>query len=735
MTVIPTREQPPQLVSSRPTAPARPQAQSGGLTGQDMLRILRKRKWLIAACVVIFTALAVGVTMAWSMYWPTYVAVAQIEVKAPGEDAEVGGRLPASASMQRRVETQERFVRAHTVFAKTADDPNVTSTAIYQRMQRQGDVVELLKEHIHVAAAQDANALIVQMEGVARTSGERSDLAVIVNAFSDAAEEVATQRTSSAIAGSLKQLRGQKDAYETKRENLQQQIQTIRQAGDFAERQAKLPVLQGTTGMLERQITDLRMKQADANARRATLTQLRDAGQLGQSPQVQQMVQSDRELRGLRMREAEIESLLHTKGRKLGPEHPEVLSLQASLGSLRERVEQKETELREMAVGLLLQSARTEAESYADQMSKLQEEHATYSAALEDIQREVQRVTTLQEEVPRLEDRIEELTDRIDALERRKDRETPLQVANRAVPPKVPAWPRWELNVPLGVFLGLLVGLGLAFLFELVDTSIKGPADLLRRLDVPVLGAVPHTDDLEEDIPDVRLAFSSHPNSLIGEAFRQIRTCLLYSGPAEQRRSLLITSPLPEDGRGTVTMNLAGSIASHGRKVLVVDANFRQPMMRELFNACPDGGLSSALVGQAGWREMVHEAGQNLSVMAAGPLPPNPAELLGSEQMQQILWEMREEYDQVLIDGAPCLVVTDSCVLGTLVDGVVLVVRAQANTAGVVQRVRDMLDRVGAHVLGVVLNAMRATAGGYLRKNYDTFYEYHEQRELPAKRS
>jgi Mrp family chromosome partitioning ATPase len=93
---------------------------------------------------------------------------------------------------------------------------------------------------------------------------------------------------------------------------------------------------------------------------------------------------------------------------------------------------------------------------------------------------------------------------------------------------------------------------------------------------------------------------------------------------------------------------------------------------------------------------------------------------------------MREEYDQVLIDGAPSLVVSDSCVLGTMVDGVVLVVRAQANTAGVVQRMRDMLDRVGAHVLGVVLNGMRTTAGGYLRKNYDTFYEYHEQRELPA---
>ena len=142
--------------------------------------------------------------------------------------------------------------------------------------------------------------------------------------------------------------------------------------------------------------------------------------------------------------------------------------------------------------------------------------------------------------------------------------------------------------------------------------------------------------------------------------------------------------------------------------------------------------MSNALVGQAHWSELVTEIDHNLYVMSTGQMPPNPAELLGSDQMRQIIAEMVNQYEQVIFDGAPCLVVTDAPILSTIVDSVLLVVRAGANTHGVVQRVRDMLRRVGAHVLGVVLNGVRVTAGGYLRKNYDTFYAYHEQAKLPA---
>ena len=292
--------------------------------------------------------------------------------------------------------------------------------------------------------------------------------------------------------------------------------------------------------------------------------------------------------------------------------------------------------------------------------------------------------------------------------------------------------PKWSVMMPLGVLAGVIIALGLAFVIELMDTSIKSPADISRRVDLPLLGMVPHLDDLEEEIEEPALAFKTDPDSLIGEAFRQIRSCLFFSGPADQRRSLLITSPLPEDGRTTLALNLAGVMAQGGLRVLVVDANFRQPSIHTLFPESRQGGLSGALVGQSGWEELVQEVEPNLHVIAAGTMPPNPAELLGSEQMGTMIGEMVEKYDQVLIDSPPCMVVTDASVLSSLVDGVVLVVRAGANTYGIVQRARDMFVHVGAHMTGIVLNGMRVMAGGYLRKNYDTFYEYRTQEQLPS---
>jgi capsular exopolysaccharide synthesis family protein len=293
--------------------------------------------------------------------------------------------------------------------------------------------------------------------------------------------------------------------------------------------------------------------------------------------------------------------------------------------------------------------------------------------------------------------------------------------------------PRWKITVPAGFMLGLMLGVGLAFLLELIDSSIKSPSDITRKVDLPLLGMVPHAEDLDEEVSDMRRAFNTNPNSLLGEAFRQIHTCLLFSGPSESHRSVLVTSASPGDGRTTIAVNLAAATARAGRKVLLVDTNFRQPMVHQLFEQCSRAGLSDVLSGQAQWREVVCPVADGLSVMPAGTLPPNPAELLASEMMRRLITEMEQEYDQVIFDGAPVMLVTDPLAVSTMVDGVILVVRAGRNSHGLVQRSRDTLNRVGAHVLGVVLNAVRVTPGGYLRKNYEAYYDYHEQPEAIEK--
>ena len=456
------------------------------------------------------------------------------------------------------------------------------------------------------------------------------------------------------------------------------------------------------------------------------------SGELANTASVRAAVSVDPVYRQLLAMSVNVDSALENAKSRFGPKHPRVKDLEARQINAKKQLEEKEKEIVVEQMQMLLSGLDIELAIKTARQLSVQTEFDGAKARAGDLDKRLVTLERLDGEIKSLNGSVRRIESRLlDLRLLSGDIQPPVNIQVEATPPIKPYLPQWTIMISMGFVIGVAIGVSLAFLLEFIDTSIKSPSDISRRIDLPLLGMVPHAEDIEDEIEDLRLAFMTHPNSLIGEAFRQVRTCLLFSGPAEERRTLLIASPMPEDGRTTVATNLAASIAHGGRKVIILDANFRQPMIRRLFPQCGEAGLSSALVGQANWRDLVREVDQNLFVMPAGPLPPNPADLLGSEAMRKMLGEMSEEYEQVLIDGAPCLVVTDSSVLSTLTDGVLLVVRAGSNTHGVVQRARDMLTRVGAHVLGVVLNGVRVTSGGYLRKNYETFYEYHEQAKLP----
>ncbi len=526
---------------------------------------------------------------------------------------------------------------------------------------------------------------------------------------------------------------------QAERDRLEQQRARVSDQVEAAKRDTDISSLQKRRGVLDfelqegtKHLMQLRFFRTQADAALAALKEQEADGSIVVSADIVNALDRDPMLRGLKNLQLNMITARDNLMQKYGPRHPQVEGYHIRLASCEREITTMTNRLTNQYVNLMMGERTGAVRSATEQIAQVQETLNEANAKIRDLEAEVTRIEQLVLSGEELDTRIRRIEDTLLELRLLLASEQQVSLRMAAIPPRTISMPKWSIMMPLGIVLGLAVGLGLAFMLEFIDTSVKNPSDISRRVDLPVLGMIPHTDDIEEDVEDLRLAFMTNPNSLIGEAFRQIRTCLLFSGPARERRSLLITSPLPEDGRTTVTMNLAAAIAHGGRKVLVVDANFRQPAIRSLFDGCPEGGLSSALVGQANWRDLVHEVLPNLHVMSAGILPPNPAELFGSEEMRKLVAEMVEQYDQVLFDGAPCLVVTDSPILSTLVDGVVLTVRAGANTFGIVQRTRDILLRVNAHIVGVALNAVRVTAGGYLRKSYETFYEYHEQTRLRA---
>jgi capsular exopolysaccharide synthesis family protein len=301
-----------------------------------------------------------------------------------------------------------------------------------------------------------------------------------------------------------------------------------------------------------------------------------------------------------------------------------------------------------------------------------------------------------------------------------------IRVARPPILPLEPSEPRLVLYIPAVIVFSLMVGLALSLLVEVVDTRLRTPNEVVRQVGVPLLGSIPDITQDERLAMDANLVLVSQtvPQSLLAEAFRQSHTNLIFASDTPLK-SILVTSPSPGDGKTTVATNLALTMARGGKRVLLVEANFRRPTLARVLDLPDAVGLSNILVGLNTFDEAVQATPfENLDVLVCGPPPPSPAELLGSGAMRQMVQEQSRRYDQVIIDGAPILVVVDNYLLAEAVDGVLMVLRAGENTRGLAQRAVRQVRSLRARLLGAVLNRVRATKGGYFRESYQAYYDY-----------
>ncbi|MFP3936694.1 MAG: polysaccharide biosynthesis tyrosine autokinase [Phycisphaerae bacterium] len=730
MSRIPTRDQVPQI--SRGPSPSGPRPQQpgagsgGGFTGRDALRVVRQRWLLILLSLLICSGLAAGGTATWLAFAPMYTATAYIEVLPPkGSELTDNQRLYNEQIMDRLVQDAAAIVKTEPVLEDALDDPEVSQTRWY-RQRSPGDVLEDLSKEIGVGAVPNTNYIRVSMRGF-----NKADLPGIVNAVSEAFERDTLEQVAGTRQKQIERMGQERENLDSQLENVNSRIENTisnAQVSNIGDRRNTLAVRMET---YISQMIQLETELAQAEDSLEAIREQVQRDELASNPQVAYAIRNDPSVRAMRNARVNMSTELQNMLRTYGPDHPRVAEMRSALEGMEEQIQQLENEIAREEGEALVNMTMSEVSQLRAQLLKVQSNYNEAERNMRDVQTRLTELEELRNRRDNIEHNIERLDQALVELRLLASGDYRVRVRRRATEPRRPSMPQWHIMMPVGVLLGLIIGFGGAFLLEFIDTSVKSPTDISRRVELPVLGMVPHIEDTEEELEDMRLAFRTHPNSLVDEAFRQIRTCLLFSGPASQRRSLLVTSPLPGDGRTSVALNLAASVARGGRRVLVVDANFRQPAIGQLFPDAPEEGLSSAVVGRANWTDCVYEVEENFHVMPAGHMPPNPAELLGSDEMRQLLSEMENQYDQVLLDSAPCLVVTDPCVLASLTDGVVLVVRAGSNTYGIVQRTRDMLSRVGARTLGVALNGVRATAGGYFRRNYETFYEYHQPQQLP----
>ena len=318
----------------------------------------------------------------------------------------------------------------------------------------------------------------------------------------------------------------------------------------------------------------------------------------------------------------------------------------------------------------------------------------------------------------------------IDQIEGSAGQTAPVTVipGDSALLPTAPSSPNWKLNLALGALIGLLLGVGYAIVRDRMDQHVRSAEQTERVTGVAVVGTLPLEPELVKH-PEVLADEDARAQGrlvAIAESFRGLRTNLQYMSVDNPPRAIVVTSPLPGDGKSFTAANLAMTIAATDRPVVLIDGDLRRPMIAKLFNLPNDAGLSDVLAGRARVEDVLQPASPNypLSVLAAGPVPPNPSEILGSERMRQLIAQLSERA-LVIIDSPPVLPVTDSAVLSTRADGALLVVNTGKTTFDQLDAALNLMDKAKARTLGIVLNRVPTSGAGAAKYGYQYRGDYY----------
>lgn len=323
-----------------------------------------------------------------------------------------------------------------------------------------------------------------------------------------------------------------------------------------------------------------------------------------------------------------------------------------------------------------------------------------------------------------------------------------VSVATYSRLPRVPVGPPRMRNIIIAFILSLIAGIGLAFLLDFLDDTVNSMEDVDRYIHLPALALIPASKGEKKGLLPLpgggipgpsasnALALVDDARSPVAESYRHLRTSLLLSSAGQPPKTILVTSSQPSEGKTTTAINTAVMLAQTGAEVLIIDCDLRRPRLHAHFEISNSAGLTNWLSGERDVDRLIqqYEKLPNLKLLTSGPVPPNPAELLGSDEMRKLLGVLSERFAHIIIDSPPAISFTDASILSTMVDGVMLIVHGGKSSRAVVRRAKQQLLDVGAHIFGVVLNNVKLESQqDYYYAGYYGYYSsyYSEEDENP----
>ena len=721
--LIQVRSERPIPGTSRKTGYAEDHGNADEISLSDLLRVLRRRRRIIVASLIVVFLLGAFYCVVKTR---RYEAVADLAINPEGSDALDMGDITASLGggglgFDEKLETQVHILKsdslAWTVISELRLDRQPTFAG-HRNFSFFGPyVVPNPPDQIDRTTPERRNQLLedfshaLTVQSIARTQAveitfRNADPALardVVNHLVTAYTQRTfmtryndTMKASNWLSGQLAQLKSEVQESQSKLSKFQ------KQTGIFGTDENDNLVLS--------KLDDVSKELTDAEADRIVKEAQYRVAQSG-NPELIGTLVPDSVLPVLRGQEADLKQQLAQANAEYGPHYPKVIQLETQLAQVEKSLQSEIADIQERFHTAYQISAGSEKQMRAAFDQQKQQAY-DMSAGLDQygiLKRELESGNDLYE----------------DLLKKLKEagvvaslKAATVDVIDPATLPTKPVEPKVPLVMALSILFGLGTGIAFSFAAENLDNLIRSPEEVESLTGVPLFGMIPHIKlgrgkDPGQELEPIgdgpkrgSLVALLRPNSHASEAFRSLRTALLLASAGKPPKAVLIASAVPGEGKTTVSMNIAAMLAQRGARVLLVDADLRRGQIAERLMIPKNLGLSGALTGAVNWRDTIEAIPEapNFFVLQAGVRPPNSAELLGSPQMHEVLEECKAEYDHVIVDSAPCLIVTDAVLVAQEMDAVLLVSRIAVTPRANLRRASELLQVGEGHVTGIVAN-------------------------------
>lgn len=693
--------------------------------------VLLKRRGVILGIVGVCVALALVLTL---VATPIYRATTVMRLDS--NDQQV---LPSSASTgvgynwdPEYLSMQYGLLRSRSLAERVADDLNMDAKALASLQPPSW--LTRVKRLVRPEPVADASSTLPDAEADAASDSDRQMAADIIQSslsvepdreagrlvklhFYSPVPQFAARAANAVADGFIaSEMDSRFGASDYAKSYLQDQLALVKSRLEDSERELvafaqreNLVTSEGGQSLVGQNLSDLNASLAAAQSQRIRAQSRWQAASGGAIPQD---MLANSMMTALQTQRAQLQRTYQEKLQLFKPDYPEMQALQGQLDELSKQINAELASIR-ASVKAQYDAALSEERLLTSQLGSLRSETL-------DVDNRSIQYNILKREVDTNRQLYDGLLQRFKEVGVAGDlRPTNISIVDRAKVPRGRFSPSVAKNVVIGLLLGLLLGVIVAFVLEFLDDTLKTPEDIERRLKLTVLGIIPRLTGKQTPA-----TASLDPRSAFSESYRSVRTALQFASDSGIPKVLLITSAGPGEGKSTTAMALGRNFAQLGKRVLIVEADMRNPALHKSVNRETDKGLSNLLVGDSSLPEVVAGSGTDgLDVIFAGPLPPNPAELLAGSRMVSLLAITREHYDQIIIDGPPTMGIADAPILANAAGATLMVVHSGSTKIATAQGAIKRLRVARAHLLGVVLTKYDAKIAGY-GYQYEGYYAY-----------